>query len=171
LESGISVTYPQVFSTIDDWHFSTNYTYLDATFLDGFGVQNPLNEGQLVMVGSGDRIPGIPEHLFKWALGVDLWQKVSLGVNGIFSGNQVFRGDEANLSKPLAGYWLVNATAEYKVTKNFTVFGKLDNLADEQYSSFGVYGNATEIFPHFTDGRFISPGAPRAGWLGIRVKF
>jgi outer membrane receptor protein involved in Fe transport len=144
---------------------------LDATFLDGFGVQDPLNEGELVMVGSGDRIPGIPEHLFKWALGVDLWQKVSLGVNGIFSGNQVFRGDEANFTKPLAGYWLLNATAEYKVTRYFTVFGKLDNLADERYSSFGVYGNASEIFPTFNDGRFVSPGAPRAGWLGVRLRF
>ncbi len=171
LETGASVTYPQVFSDIDDWHFSTNYTYLDATFLDSFGVQNPLEQGQIVMVTSGDRIPGIPEHLFKWALGVDLWQKVSVGVNGIFNGNQVFRGDEANIAKPLAGYWLLNATAEYKATKYFTVFGKLDNLADERYSSFGMYGNATDIFPNFNDGRFVSPGAPRAGWVGVRLTF
>lgn len=171
LETGASVTYPQVFSDIDDWHFSTNYTYLDATFMDSFGVQNPLEQGQIVMVTSGDRIPGIPEHLFKWALGVDLWQKVSVGVNGIFNGNQVFRGDEANIAKPLAGYWLLNATAEYKATKYFTVFGKLDNLADERYSSFGMYGNATDIFPNFNDGRFVSPGAPRAGWVGVRLTF
>ncbi|PPD45445.1 MAG: energy transducer TonB [Methylobacter sp.] len=171
LETGASVTYPQVFSDIDDWHFSTNYTYLDATFLDSFGVQNPLEQGQIAMVTSGDRIPGIPEHLFKWALGVDLWQKVSVGVNGIFNGNQVFRGDEANIAKPLAGYWLLNATAEYKATKYFTVFGKLDNLADERYSSFGMYGNATDIFPNFNDGRFVSPGAPRAGWVGVRLTF
>ncbi|MFZ2450374.1 MAG: TonB-dependent receptor [Methylovulum miyakonense] len=171
LETGASVTYPQVFSSIDDWHFSTNYTYLDATFLDSFGVQNPLEQGQIVMVTSGDRIPGIPEHLFKWALGVDLWQKVSVGVNGIFNGNQIFRGDEANIAKPLAGYWLLNATAEYKVTQYFTVFGKLDNLADERYSSFGMYGNATDIFPNFNDGRFVSPGAPRAGWVGVRLRF
>ncbi len=169
LETGASVTYPQVFSDIDDWHFSTNYTYLDATFQDSFGVMNPLDGDEIIAVNPGDRIPGLPEHLFKWAVGVDLWQKVSLGVNGLYSGDQFFRGDEANVTAPLEGYWLVNATAEYKVNKHFAVFGKLDNVFNNNYSSFGVYGEANEIFPSFDDDRFVSPGAPRAGWIGVRL--
>ncbi|MDD5126219.1 TonB-dependent receptor [Methylovulum sp.] len=171
LEAGVSVTYPQVFSDRDDWHFSTNYTYLDATFLDTFGIQNPLDTGEIIAVRTGDHIPGIPEQVFKWSVGVDLWRKVSLGINGLYSGDQYFRGDEANVTASLQGYCLVNATAEYKLNKHFSVFGKLDNLADERYSSFGVYGNASEIFPNFNNGRFISPGAPRAGWIGVRVRF
>ncbi|MDD5274334.1 MAG: TonB-dependent receptor, partial [Methylovulum sp.] len=172
LEAGGNVTYPQLFSTIDDWHFSSSYTYLNAIFLDGFGVQNPLNHDQIIAVHSGDRIPGIPEHLFKLAVGVDLWQKWSLGINGMYSGSQYFRGDEANITKPLAGFWLFNATTEYKVTRYVTVFGKLDNIADERYSSFGVYGNATDVLgSQYNDGRFISPGAPRAGWVGVRLTF
>lgn len=169
LEAGTSVTYPQVFSAIDDWHFSSNYTYLNAVYLDSFGVQNPHDEDGIVFVKSGDRMTGIPEHLLKLALGVELWQKVTLGVNGLYSGDQFYRGDEANNNAPLAGYWLFNATAEYKVTKHFTVFGKLDNMFDNGYSSFGVYGNASEIFPQFKDGRFVSPAAPQAGWIGVRL--
>jgi outer membrane receptor for monomeric catechols len=169
LEAGTSVTYPQVFSAIDDWHFSSNYTYLNAVYLDSFGVQNPHDEESIVFVKSGDRMTGIPEHLLKLALGVDLWHKVTLGVNGLYSGDQFYRGDEANKNAPLAGYWLFNATAEYKVTQHFTVFGKLDNMFDNHYSSFGVYGNASEIFPQFNDGRFVSPAAPQAGWLGVRL--
>ncbi|MDO9104432.1 MAG: TonB-dependent receptor [Methylovulum sp.] len=170
LEAGASVTYPQVFSSIDDWHFSTNYTYLDATFLDSFGVQNPFDEDQILAVKQGDRIPGIPEHLFKWSVGVDLWRQVSLGVNGLYNGDQYFRGDEANVSAPLDGYWLLNATAEYKINKHFAVFGKLDNVFNNNYSSFGVYGNASEVLGDaFNNGRFISPGAPRAGWIGVRL--
>ncbi|HEY8160550.1 MAG TPA: TonB-dependent receptor [Methylobacter sp.] len=169
IEAGTTVNYPQLFSDIDDWHFSTNYTYLNARFLDGFDIRNPLDTAQAMAVTKGDRIPGIPEHIYKAAVGVDLWQRVSLGIDGIYSGNKYFRGDEANSTAPLAGYWLFNAKAEYKVTKNFAVFGKVDNIFDKNYSSFGLYGQANGILPGFNDGRFVSPGAPRAGWIGVRL--
>jgi outer membrane receptor protein involved in Fe transport len=169
IEAGTTVNYPQLFSKIDDWHFSTNYTYLNARFMDGFDIQNPLDTTQAMAVVKGDRIPGIPEHIYKANLGVDLWKRVSLGIDGIYSGNKYFRGDEANSTAPLAGYWVFNAKAEYKVTRNFAVFGKLDNIFDKNYNSFGVYGQANEILPGFDDGRFVSPGAPRAGWIGVRL--
>ncbi|MGZ5576674.1 MAG: TonB-dependent receptor [Methylobacter sp.] len=169
IEAGATVNYPQLFSGIDDWHFSTNYTYLNARFLDGFDIRNPLDTTQAMAVTKGDRIPGIPEHIYKAAVGVDLWQRVSLGIDGIYSGNKYFRGDEANSTAPLAGYWLFNAKAEYKVTKNFAVFGKVDNIFDKNSSSFGMYGQANGILPGFNDGRFVSPGAPRAGWIGVRL--
>jgi len=169
IEAGTTVNYPQLFSGIDDWHFSTNYTYLNARFLDGFDIQNPLDTTQAMAVTKGNRIPGIPEHIYKASVGVDLWQRVSLGIDGTYSGNKYFRGDEANSTAPLAGYWLFNAKAEYKVTKNFAVFGKVDNIFDKNYNSFGVYGQANEVLPGFDDGRFVSPGAPRAGWIGVRL--
>ncbi|MEY3880795.1 MAG: hypothetical protein RIQ94_1591 [Pseudomonadota bacterium] len=169
IESGSTINYPEVFSRIDDWHFSTNYTYLNAQFMDGFDVQNPLDENQTVAVSSGDRIPGIPKNIYKAALSVDLWKKISLGFDGLYSGDRYFRGDEANNNPQLSGYWVFNSTAEYKVTKNFSVFGKLNNVFDTNYNSFGVYGNASEVLPGYNDGRFVSPGAPRAGWIGIRL--
>jgi outer membrane receptor protein involved in Fe transport len=170
IEADTTINYPQLFSSVDDWHFSANYTYLNARFLDGFVGQNPLNGELPAQVSYGDRIPGIPEHIFKASIGVDLWQKLSLGINGTYSGNRVFRGDEANLTPKLSGYWLFNATAEYKVTKNLTLFGKADNIFDTDYNSFGVYGVAREVLGNsFTDGRFVSPGAPRAGWIGVRL--
>jgi iron complex outermembrane recepter protein len=170
MEAAINADYPQLFSSIDDWHFAANYTYLRAEFLDGFVIQNPLDTERPALVNNGDRIPGIPEHIFKASIGVDLWQKVTLGINGTFSGNRVFRGDEANLTSPLSGYWLFNATAEYKITKNFAIFGKVDNIFDVEYNTFGVYGVANEVLGDaFNDGRFVSPGAPCAGWIGIRL--
>ncbi len=169
IEAGTTVNYPQLFSGIDDWHFSTNYTYLNARFMDGFDIRNPLDRTQAMAVANGDRIPGIPEHIYKANIGVDLWQRVSLGIDGIYSGNKYFRGDEANSTAPLSGYWLFNATAEYKVTKNFAVFGKVNNIFDKNYNTFGVYGQANEVLPGFDDGRFVSPGAPRAEWVGVRL--
>ncbi|MEQ1530458.1 MAG: TonB-dependent receptor, partial [Methylococcales bacterium] len=172
IEAGSTINYPQLFSSIDDWHFSTNYTYLNARFLNGFTTQDPLDQDNDdgVHVVNGNRIPGIPEHMFKASLGVDLWQRLSLSISGLYSGDRYFRGDEANRTAKLAGYWLFNATAEYKVSKNFAIFGKLDNILDNHYSSFGVYGNATELLGDaYNSGRFVSPGAPRAGWIGIRL--
>ncbi len=172
LEAGAGVDFPQLFSAIDDWHFSLNYTYLQAVYLDSFGVQNPLEDGEIIAVSSGDRIPGIPEHVFKFAANVGLWKKLSLGVNGLYNGEQVFRGDEANVGPLLSDYFVFNSTAEYKFNKHFSVFGKLDNVFNANYNSFGVYGNASEVLGNkYNDGRFVSPGAPRAGWVGVRLSF
>ncbi len=170
VEAGTTVNYPQLFSSIDDWTFSTNYTYLNAQFLSGFDSLNPLDSGQVAPVSKGDRIPGIPEHMFKAAIGVDLWQRFSLSMDGTYSGARYFRGDEANNFAKLGGYWLFNGKAEYKVTKNFSLFGRVDNIFDTRYNTFGVYGQADEVLGDaYNDGRFVSPGAPRAGWIGVRL--
>lgn len=170
IESGTSIDKQSVLSSIDDWHFSTNYTYLNARYLDGFDIQNPNDNDEIARVNKGDKISSIPEHMFKAAMSVDLWKKVSLGINGQYSGQQFFRGDEANLTKPLSGYWVFNGTAEYKITKNFALFGKVNNIFDVRYNTFGVYGQADEVLgDEYNSGRFVSPGAPRAGWIGVRL--
>ncbi len=170
VEAGLSMSVPQLFSDIDDWHFSTNYTYLNARFLDRFTIQHPLNTNQAATVERGDRIPGIPEHIYKASLGVDLWQRWSIAIDALYSGDQFYRGDEANLTDPLGGYWVFNARTELKINGNVTFFAKLDNIFDRDYKTFGVYGVADEVLGSaFDDGRFVSPAAPRAGWVGIRL--
>jgi iron complex outermembrane receptor protein len=170
IEAGATLNYAQLFSNIDDWHFATNYTYLNARFMDGFTIQNPLDDDEGAQVRRGNRIPGMPEHIFKASLGVDLWKRLSLGIDGLYSGDQFFRGDEANTTAKLAGYWLFNAKAEYRVNKHLALFGRVDNIFDKDYASFGVYGEADEVLGDaFDSGRFVSPGAPRAGWIGVRL--
>ena len=129
-----------------------------------------MNVEEIVQVQKGDKISSIPAHIFKAALSVDLWKKASLGVDGMYSGQQVFRGDESNMTAPLSGYWVFNGTAEYKITKNFALFGKVNNIFDTNYNTFGVYGQASEVLgADYNDGRFVSPAAPRAGWIGVRL--
>ncbi|WP_431067216.1 TonB-dependent receptor [Methylotuvimicrobium sp.] len=172
IEAGTSIAYPQLFSTIDDWYFSANYTYLNARFLSGFRVQDPVDEDNEdgVWVDKGRRIPGLPEHMFKASVGVDLWQKLMLGIDGVYSGARYYRGDEANQHAKLGGYWLFNGRAEYKITDNFALFGRIDNIFDANYNTFGVYGEADEVLgDDYEDGRFVSPGMPRAGWIGVRL--
>ncbi|MGZ8227420.1 MAG: TonB-dependent receptor [Methylococcaceae bacterium] len=170
IEAGTTMNYPQLFSSIDNWRFATNYTYLNARFQDGFDGLNPLEDDEVALVNSGDRIPGLPEHIFKAALSVDLWERLSFGITGQYSGDRVYRGDEANITEKLSGYWLFNGTAEYKITKNFALFGKVNNIFDNDYNTFGVYGQADEVLGGaFDDNRFVSPGTPRAGWIGVRL--
>jgi outer membrane receptor protein involved in Fe transport len=70
----------------------------------------------------------------------------------------------------LAGYWLFNLRTEVKLDPHFTIFARVNNLLDHKYNSFGVYGNASDLLgAAYNDGRFVSPGAPRAGWVGIRL--
>lgn len=171
VETGLSTTYRRLFSAIDDWHFSANYTYINARYLDSFRIQNPLDASDPngVRVRKGSQIPGIPEHLFKATIGVDLWQRWYLGIDTIYSGDQFFRGDEANVTEPLGGYWVFNFRTEFKVNEHFSIFGRVENLADKRYSTFGVYGEADEVLgSRYTNNRFISPGAPRSGWIGVR---
>lgn len=170
IEAGATASLPELFSSIDSWYFSLNYTYLNARFLDSFTIQNPLNNEQPEQVLRGDRIPGIPEHIFKATASVELWQRLSLALDGLYSGDQFFRGDEANVTNQLKGYWLFNARAEYKFNEHFALFGKIDNLFDNNYNSFGVFGNAEEVLGvGYSNPRFVSPGAPRAGWIGVRL--
>ncbi|MCK5831407.1 MAG: TonB-dependent receptor [Methylococcales bacterium] len=170
VETGFDATLPQLFSDIDEWHFSANYTYLNARFQDGFTTQNPLDNKQAVLVEKGDRIPGLAEHLFKATVGVDLWQRWSLSIDTQYSGDQFFRGDEANTTDRLGGYWIFNAKTEFKVNEYVALFGRIDNIFDRDYKTFGAYGEADEVLgDDFDNGRFVSPGMPRAGWLGIRL--
>ncbi len=169
VESGFNMTMPQLFSDIDDWHFSTNYTYLNARFMDGFTIQNPLNTSLPANVERGDRIPGLPEHMYKATLGVNLWQRWMIALDTQYSGEQYFRGDEANITDPLGGYWVFNLRSEIKINEHLSFFGRLDNIFDRDYKTFGVYGEVDEVLPQYDNDRFVSPGMPRSGWLGIRL--
>ncbi|MDT8407936.1 MAG: TonB-dependent receptor, partial [Methylococcales bacterium] len=172
VEAGLNAFYPGLFSDIDDWHFTANYTYLRAQFLDGFRIQDPLDEDNPdgAQVRRGDFIPGIPQHVFKSTVGVDLWKRASLALDWSWRGKRFLRGDEGNDQPRLKDFWLLNLRAEVKVTDYFSVFGRVTNLLDNEYESFGVFGEADEVLgDDFDDGRFVSPGAPRAGWVGLRV--
>jgi outer membrane receptor protein involved in Fe transport len=74
------------------------------------------------------------------------------------------------VTNQLKGYWLFNARAEYQFNKHFALFGKLDNIFDNNYNSFGAFGEPDQVLgAAFDNPRFVSPGAPRAGWIGVRI--
>lgn len=157
------------------WRFATAYTYLDASFQEDFTVASPNNpradeEGR-IPVRRGDRIPGIPQHLFKFAAEAEVVKDATVGLDLLYSGEQFLRGDEANLTAPLSDYVVVNLRGEYRFNRHVSLFGRLDNVFDEEYETFGLYGNAEEVLgPRFDGNRFVTPAAGRAGWVGVRLR-
>lgn len=157
-----------------DWFL--DYTYLQAQFRDPFTARssnNPFANAQdEIQVQSGDRIPGVPRHLFKMGADYSLTPAFTLGATLLYTSDKVLRGDESNQLKPIGGYTLVNLRGQYQITDQVVLFGQVDNLFDKKYATFGDLADAGDVLgDQFDNPRFLSPGAPRAGWFGARVAF
>lgn len=157
-------------------NLKANYTWLEATFRDpfvSFSPNNPLGGDR--QVDSGDHIPGIPEHVVKLGLDWLVNDALDLGAELSYQGSQYYRGDEANENEEIDGFALVNLRALYRINKNVELYAKVDNLFDTEYETFAVYGESEEVlgdvYPDFNDERFVGPGKPRTGMLGVRIRF
>ena len=154
--------------------WSLDYTYLDATFREDFVVasaNHPEAVGGEIAVTSGDRLPLIPEQLLKAGLRFAVTEALTFGVDVLASSGAYFRGDEGNLLEELDGYSVLNMRAEYRFNERASVFASIDNLLDEEYETFGLFGDADDVLgDEFDEPFFVGPGAPRAAWIGVRVE-
>ncbi len=155
--------------------WSLYYTFMDATFETAFTAPSELHPDAVngaIQVPVGAHIPSIPRHLGKVGLTYIAGFGLSAGVNVVANSGQYLRGDEANRLPQVPGYVLVNARAAYRFWSHADVFILANNVFDSKFSSFGVLGNATDVLgPSFDSPRFVGPGAPRAGWLGVDLYF
>lgn len=157
------------------WSWFANYTYIDATFRSAFAVQSPNNPAAVdgeITVEPGDRLPLVPDQLFKLGVRFAPIPSIGLGANVLGSSGQYYRGDEGNLVEPIDGYAILNLRGELRVNASTELFLTVDNVLDTDYETFGVFGEAEDVLgDDFDDPRFLGPGAPRAAWVGIRTAF
>lgn len=156
------------------------YSYIDATFEDDFQVLSPHHafadaEGK-IGVRSGDRIPGIPQNQFKLSADYQVNDRFNFGINMVSNDSQVIRGDESNQLSQVSGYTVVKIRARYNINDELQIFAKVENLFDKEFESFGLLGEAPNevdlpIFAELVNPIFLGPGAPRAGFIGIRYRF
>jgi len=156
-----------------DWFL--NYSYIEATFETAFTAtspNHPLADDGEILVQAGDRIPGIPDHNLKVGANYAVTPKFSIGGDLIFNTGVFLRGDEANLLDTTDDYAVVNLVGNYKVNKTFSIFARINNVFDTDYETFGLLGEPDEIpgFENFSDNRFLGPGAPISGFVGIRME-
>jgi len=161
-------------------HVSLGYAYTDATFqsplLLGSGSNPAANADGEEQVQPGDRIPGIPQHRGTAVLEYNITDNWIIGGNAVLQSAQYRFGDEANLTKPVGGYAIVNFNTAYKVTSYITVFGILNNAFDHRYDTYGTFGPIADVpWPNVpggvTDSRTAVPGSPLTCYGGVKVSF
>ncbi|WP_415898365.1 TonB-dependent receptor [Neptuniibacter sp. QD48_11] len=151
-----------------------SYTWMDATFQTPFNSVSTNNpQGDTRPVEKGDAIPGLPEHNIKIVADWAVTPKFDLGAEVNYQSSQFYRGDEANENEKVDSFAVVNLRGQYKLTNNVELFGRIDNVFDEDYETFGVYGESDEVLEDqgIDDHRFVGPGKPRSGVIGIRARF
>jgi outer membrane receptor protein involved in Fe transport len=151
------------------------YSFQQATFGTDLRIASqfhPLADGGEIVVEPGSRLPGVPSHTAKFGATTHFPVGLSIGLAVRAQSAQYYRGDEANLLDRLPGFAVVNVQARQRVIARLTAVAQLQNVFDADYASFGVLGDAGLLGETFEDEpRFNSPGAPRAAWIGLEVRF
>ena len=84
-------------------------------------------------------------------------------------------GDEANLTAPLPGYFTMNLSTNYQLTKHVQLFAWVENITNARYYTFGTFSPTSSVFlaqaPGATNPRSYSLAAPIGGFGGIRLTF
>jgi outer membrane receptor protein involved in Fe transport len=123
-----------------------NYAYTRATFQSGaslFSIRaderfagNPLAGADDVR--PGDRLPLVPDHQVKAGGQYELAHGVQLGLDARYTGEQWLRGDEANVTAPLAPH--TELDARIAVTRGaWGVSAIVTNLFDSRRATFGTF--------------------------------
>jgi outer membrane receptor protein involved in Fe transport len=154
----------------------------------------------VIHVKRGNYLPSIPKHQLKLRAQYQMNEDWSVGANLIAYANQFVMGNENNQhqantagclnsgaltgndqacgSGKLSGYTIVNLDSKYKIGNGWQAFAKVINVFDQDYNVAGRLGETG-----FTSsGSFVGPddqikslglipGAPRAGWIGVRYEF
>jgi iron complex outermembrane receptor protein len=151
------------------------YTFQHATFGTDLQIASRFHPGAdaaEISVAAGSRMPGVPAHTAKSGVTAALTDRLNVGVNLRMQSGQFLHGDEGNLLAPLPAFTLVNAHARHRVTSRVTAVVQAQNVFGAAFYTFGVLGDAESLLGEdFDDPRFYSPGAPRAAWAGIEVRF
>ena len=129
-----------------------------------------------VLVKKGDKIPGIPEHQFKFLGNYELSEGLQIGFDVSRNSSQFLRGDESNQMNEIDGYTVANLRLRYEITEKLDIYISVQNLFDREFETFGLLGeepNELEV-PTIEDLEvpvFLGAAAPRAGFLGISYSF
>jgi iron complex outermembrane recepter protein len=152
-----------------------NYAFTHATFRDRaqiFSIRAdsafaaaPLAGPNAVNVG--DRLPLVPDHQVKMGGLLTLPAGLQFGLDARYIGKQWLRGDEANETAPLDGYFVANARIGYAREK-WEVSAVVQNLFDSHRPIFGTFNENRQTGALE---RFLTPLNARAFKLVVRRAF
>ena len=151
------------------------YTRQRATFDDDLVLASLFHphavDGE-IRVPAGSRIPGVPAHSGKLGIAGTFAARLTMSLVVHAQSGQHLRGDEANLLAQVPGFIIAHVRGRLPLTGRLAITGHIQNLFGADRHTFGVLGEADLLGEAFEgESRFLSPGAPRGGWLGIEVRF
>ena len=179
-------------------NWAVSYSYLRATFDSSACLVSESNStaetspnctgDDEIEVKKGNRLPGLPTHTLKLSFDVQATSAWNIGAQVRAQSKQYVRGNENNAhradgvdffgSGTTGGFALLDLTTSWKLRPGWEVFGKVTNVFDRQYASGGLLGTnafdangALQAPADWRQAQFVAPGAPRAGWVGLRVTF
>jgi iron complex outermembrane receptor protein len=162
------------------WQFRASYAFIDARFLDSLqlGSNSPFADASgNIQVSPGNVIPAIPRHRIKAGFDYSITDAVKIGGDALFVSSQYLVGDASNQAPQLPSYAVFNVHASYQIDKTYQVYGRIDNIFDNRYATYGTFfdTNALPNFANggapFTDARSLSPARPRAFYAGLKATF
>lgn len=172
--------------------WNAGYSFVRATYESDLELTNAVNstsDGDVIQVKKGDRLANIPQHSLKLRLQYQATPNWSIGATTNTFSDVYVRGNENNNhqsndgddehvqdSGKVSGYTIVNLDTRYKFgDSGWQFFAKAINVFDKEYATGGMLGESW-----IEDGQFagneeasllLMPGAPRAGWIGLRYEF
>jgi hypothetical protein len=169
-EKGVITLEIGIHGKIDRLNFAANYGYVDATYESSFDVNTIIGDKT---VNKGNKIPGIARQTFKLRTSYDMSPTWKIGGNLVAATGQYAHGAENNqtldsVSPKVPGYTILNLDTNYNLTSNWSLFAKVNNVFDKDYSTFGQLEQ--NIYTGLNE-QFRTPSAPRAGWVGVTYNF
>jgi iron complex outermembrane recepter protein len=152
-----------------------NYAFTRATFRDPAQIFSIRADSAFAgsplagpnAVNAGDRLPLVPDHQIKVGGLLTLPAGVQVGLDTRYIGDQWLRGDEANETRPLSGYFVANARIGYS-RERWEVSAVVQNLFDSHRPIFGTFNENRQTGALE---RFLTPLNARAFKVVVRRGF
>ncbi len=168
-----------------------HYSFIDATFRTPLVINSPSNSTAApiscptctdIQVVPGDRLPGVPRQILKLRLQYAPSDRFEAGFNVIAQSSTYARGDENNLDRngPLPGFAVVSVDARFDLTPAWELSGRIGNLLNRHYSTFGQLGQNVFSAPgrgfdptgaSWRAEQFRAIAPPLEAWAGITYRF
>jgi len=115
--------------------------FMSARPVNGFTIQGSYTYTEAVDKETGEQLLRRPKHKANLGVNFRLLKKANVNLNLIYVGKR-FDLFPVPTRTEADAYTLFNLAASYRLTKNIEIFGRIDNLLDEEYEAVLGYGTA-----------------------------